>query len=105
MKEEQTEEDAINQQFTNYLTLSIVAVIVLAIVFLLLNISIGEILGINSVSGDVESKNANKSRLMAALFFIAYVVTTYFAVDTLMKEYEIKIATIKEMKEQTSKKS
>jgi len=103
MKEEETEEEEINKQFINYLALSIVAVIVLAIVFLLLNISIGEILGINSVSGEVDPKNVNKSRLKAALFFIAYVVTTYFAVDAIMKEYEKKIAIIKEQK--SSKKS
>jgi len=92
----QTEEEAIHETFVNYVLISIGAVIVLLFVSIGLYLMICEALKLKDSSEDVK-----KSRIILGVIFAVYVYVTYLSVDYIMKEYDRKIATIKEKRQMT----
>lgn len=102
MKVKKTEEEAISETFTTYIILSIFAVIVWTIVFIMIYVGLHQLLGLDKEF--LTTKQVYMSRIITGLIFATYVLAIYLTLNSIITEYHAKVAIIIEMKQNTAEK-
>ena len=102
MKVKKTEEEAISETFTTYIILSIFAVIVWTIVFIMIYVGLHHLLGLDKEF--LTTKQVYMSRIITGLIFATYVLAIYLTLNSIITEYHAKVAIIIEMKQNTAEK-